>query len=433
MAAAQKVERTGPGLLPVALSPAGGSAAVRPAEDEWSGPGGPARRPPFRWSTLLWSMVYPQRGHRILPTMPGIVLVGLSFGIGTAAYNSSSNILFITLSLLLTCLILSGLLSWLNLRGVRWRLLLAPPLRAGHDAVVALELRNQKRFLPTYGLWFEFAGRPVEPNVVQRAESTVTAKGSEVRAAFARAEAAESRGRVALTGRLDPRGEGRVEWVVRPERRGRLRVELVSVGSLFPFGFLRKDIGTGLAVDTIVWPAPAAYRRHSVAAARRVTGGERVARAGSGGDLLALRRYSAGDSHRMIHWKASARMRTLLVRQFAAEHAEGFSIWLRTDAGLWPRPEQFELLISLVATLAEDLFRGGRLRDVAIDAEPPAAVRRIHDLEMWLNRLAVAGPAVQAERLAGEVTVARQNVMTFVPEGARGVAAYVDGQKAASA
>lgn len=399
---------------------------------DWSGPGGPARRPRFTWSALLWSLVYPQRGHRILPTIPGVVLIALSFGIGTAAYNSSSNILFITLSLLLTCLILSGVLSWLNLRGVRWRLQLAPPLRAGHDAVVALDLRNGKRFLPTYGLWFEFCGRPVAPAGEQRAEATITARGAEVRAALARADATESRGRMPLGGRLDPRSEGRVEWMVRPERRGRFRVELVSVGSLFPFGFLRKDIGTGVAVDTIVWPAPTEYRRHAVASARRVTGGERVARAGHGGDLLALRRYSAGDSHRMIHWKASARMRTLLVRQLAAESAEGYSIWLRTDAGLWPRPEQFELLISLVATLAEDLFRRSQLRDVAIDAEPPRAVRRVHDLEMLLNKLAVAQPAAQAERIPGECTVARQNVMTFVPDGARGVAAYVDGQKAAS-
>jgi uncharacterized protein (DUF58 family) len=405
----------------------------RDRADEWSGPGGPARRPRFSWSALLWSLVYPQRGHRILPTIPGVVLMALSFGIGTAAYNSSSNILFITLSLLLTCLMLSGVLSWLNLRGVRWRLQLTPPLRAGHDAVVALDLRNRKRFLPTYGLWFEFAGRPVAPADRQRAEATITAKGAEVRAALAQADAAECRGRVPLGGRLDPRGEGRVEWVVRPAQRGRFRVELVSVGSLFPFGFLRKDIGTGLAADTIVWPAPTEYRRHGGVAARRVTGGERVARAGHGGDLLALRRYSAGDSHRMIHWKASARMRTLLVRQFAAENAEGYSIWLRTDAGLWPQPEQFELLISLAATLAEDLFRSSQLRDVAIDAEPPMTVRRVHDLEMLLNQLAVAQPAVQAERLAGETTVARQNVLTFVPEGARGVAAYVDGQKAASA
>ena len=73
---------------------------------------------------------------------------------------------------LLACLILSGVLSWLNLRGVAWRLQLAGPLRAGHDASAALELRNEKTFLPTYGLWFDFAARSLGGKVRQRAEST---------------------------------------------------------------------------------------------------------------------------------------------------------------------------------------------------------------------------------------------------------------------
>jgi uncharacterized protein (DUF58 family) len=401
--------------------------------EAWSGPGGGERKPRFTWNAFLWSLVHPARGHRILPTVAGVVLIGLSLGIGTAAYNSSSNILFLTLSLLLACLILSGVLSWLNLRRVRWRLRLAPPLRAGHDATAVLELKNGKRFLPTYGLWFEFAGRTVDRSTVQRAEATVTAKGIDVKAVWAKAGGAEHQGRVPLAGRLDPRGETRVEWGLKPARRGRLRVELASVGSLFPFGFLRKDIGTDVAVETVVWPAPVDYRRHEVLTHRRTAGGERTARAGSGGDLRALRRYAAGDSHRLIHWKASARTRTLLVRQFAAESAESYGIWLRTDADVWTRPEQFELLVGFAATLAEDLFRGGRLREFAIDAEPPRPVRRVHDLERVLDRLAEARPREEVPASGTTAPTAGQNVLTFAPDGTRGVIATLDGQVAASA
>ena len=415
--------------------------AAEPAEF-WGGPGVRAGvRRTFTWSGLLWALVHPQRGHRIVPTLPGVLLIGLAMGIGTAAYNSSSNILFITLALLLGCLVLSGVLSWLNLRGVGWRLRLAAPLRAGHDAIVGLELRNRKTFLPTYGLWFELAARTLDPAVAQRAESTVTGRGIDVRAMLAKAEAAVTRGRLALRSRLEPAGEVRLEWGCKPERRGVLRVELAGVGSLFPFGFLKKEIGTEMSAEAVVWPAAVEYRRHAVIAARRPAGGERLARAGTGGDLHALRRYAVGDSHRLIHWKASARTQTLLVRQFAAENAEGFSLWLRTDAGVWTRPEQFELLVSFCGSLAEDLFRAGRLTGVAIDAGAPMPVRRVHDLEGFLDRLATVRCAEDGGRgpEGGGRTAAepgeargRRNVMTFAPDGARGVVALVDGERAAS-
>jgi uncharacterized protein (DUF58 family) len=409
----------------------------------WFGPGQrKTERTRFTWNKLLWALVWPQRGHRIVPTLPGLVLIGLSLGIGTAAYNSSSNILVITLSLLLACLILSGVLSWLNLRGVSWRLQLAPPLRAGHDAIVALELRNTKTFLPTYGLWFEFSARSTNPAAPQRAESTITGKNLNIRAMLAKAEQEEGHREVPLAGRLDPNGEGRVEWVFKPEKRGLLRVQLKSIGSLFPFGFLRKEVATDLVAEQVVWPAPIEYRRYAEATSRRIWGGERIPRPGTGGDLLSLRRYTTGDSHRLIHWKASARTGQLLVRQLAAESSEGYSLWLRTDAGIWTQAEQFETLISFVATLAEDLFRAGRLLGVAIDAERPISVRRVHDLEAFLDKLAVLRPVDEAIRMtpgaseAGdrdEFLVAKQNVMTFAPDGPRGVVAYVDGQKAASA
>lgn len=399
----------------------------------WSGPTLHGRSR-FRWSEFLWSLIYPTKNHRIMPTVPGLVLIGLALGIGSAAYNTASNILFITLSLLLTCLILSGVMSWLNVRGVCWRLLLQPPARAGQKTPVTLELWNRKALLPTYGLWFELTARPVATGP-QRAEATIRASSAEIRAAFSRIEQATARATLPLRERLDPGGQTRLDWLFTPQRRGMVRVELASVGSLFPFGFLRKNHGTRLRREIIVWPAPVEYRFTRTAAAARQAEGERVARPGASNDLLALRRYQPGDSHRLVHWKASARLRQLMVRQFAAESAEGFFLWIETPPGGWPREEQFELLCRFAATLAEDLFTAGRLAGAAVNEEEPLVIRRVRDLESFLDRLAVLElprETLNAPLKTDVVARMRRNVITFAPEGVRGVAAYIDGEKTAT-
>ncbi len=384
------------------------------------------------WNRLLWALVFPRRHQRIVPTVSGTLLISVALGIGTAAYNSANNILFITLAVLLACLVLSGVLSWLNLRGVEWRLDVAPPLRVGHVAVVSLGLRNSKSFLPTYGLWFDVEAKPEQDGPPAVVESTITGKGIDVRAALAKAEAVDARGQLVLRERLDPRGEVRLDWTFQPVRRGRLLVDLVGVGSLFPFGFLRKTFSTEQRAERLVWPAAVEYRRHAAASERLPAGSERAPQAGSGGDLWALRRYAPGDSHRLIHWKASARSQTLLVRQFAAESTTGFALALDTSATIWTRPEQFELLVSFCATLAEDLFRLGQLESARIDDEAPRPMRRVRDLEQFLDRLAVVQP--RTESPAGGGSTARlRNVLTFTPDGARGVIAIVNGEKAASA
>ncbi len=358
-----------------------------------------------RWRTLLWSLVYPHRGERILPTVPGTLLITVAMGIGMAAYNTSSNILFITLSLLLACLVSSGVLSWLNIRGVAWRLRVTPPLRVGQEHSVTLELTNHKRILPTYGLWFDFK---------------VTGLSKSVRRA--------------LGGRLDPQGETRLEWTMRPERRGVLAVEMVAVGSVFPFGFLRKIIGSELKREMLVWPAPVEYRRFTMGAWRQLGVGEQRATVGHSGDLLALRPYAQGDSHRLVHWKASARLRRIMVRQFSTEMQAGFALWMQTSAEVWTRPEQFELLCRFAATLAEDYFRAGRLTSVALNDDAPQAVRSVRELELFLDRIALAALVDQPyQPSAGGGAGNLSNRLTFAPDGARGVLAYVDGLKAAAA
>ena len=356
------------------------------------------------WRRLLWGLVFPRRGQRVMATVPGVVLIGLSMGVGVAAYNSSSNILFITLSLLLGCLVLSGVLSWLNFRGLSWRLEVAAPMRAGREHPVAIFLRNEKNLLPAYGLVFEV---------------TATSEG-------------EPR-QLVLRDRLDPQGEAQVDWTVCPAKRGVERVELAFVGSLFPFGFLRKSLAGDMRCDVLVWPAPVEYRRFPSAVWRRAQPGEPVARSGQNGDLFALRGYQAGDSRRQIHWKASARLRRLVVRQFSTDSSEAFTLWLKTSKGLWKNAAQFELLCSFVATLVEDLFKQGKLDAVSIDEGSVTPVRGVRDVEAFLDRLATLRPSEAAAALAKGAGFAKNSILTFEPDGSRGVIAYVDGEKTAAA
>jgi uncharacterized protein (DUF58 family) len=416
--------------------------------DEWSAPTFGGRRR-FRWSEFLWGLVYPTRNNRVTPTVSGLMLIGLAFAIGSAAYNAANNILFITLSLLLGCLILSGVMSWFNLRNVCWRLQVPRPLRAGQEAPVTLELWNRKRLVPTYGLWFELLARPV-PRGPQRAEATIRATSGQIRAAFARLEEVTERAILPQRERLDAGGRARLDWLFTPARRGLVRVDLTRVGSLFPFGFLRKSHGTRVRHEAIVWPAPVAYQFTRAAASPRQADGERIARPGASNDLLALRRYQTGDSHRLIHWKASARLRQLMVRQFAAETTEVYFLKIETPVGRWPYEEPFELMCGFAATLAEDLFTEARLAGAVINTANPVAIRSVRNLESFFDELALldrepperntgtvanagAGPDGADRGFGSLAGRARWHVVTFAPEATRGVAAYIDGTKTATA
>lgn len=404
----------------------------------WHGPGAPAaNRRELTWHRVLWALVFPKKRHRIALTLPGVFLMVLAMGIGTAAYNTASNILFITLSLLLACLLLSGLLSWFNFMNLSWRLRPQGPWRAGHETLVTVEVRNGKRWLPTYSLWFELA---TQPRHIPAPESTgKEPKMSEILAA---AEKHITRGRVHLHERIEAGGAVALEWGVKPTRRGEALVELASVGSLFPFGFLRKNLGTDARQSVLVWPAQVEYEWTGGVSAHTGTQGRRTARAGTGDDLLALRKYQLGDSHRLIHWKASARLGQMMVRQFAAESHDGYVLSLDASPDLWPRAEQFELVCSLAGTMAEDLFAVGRLRAVCLNGGPWRETRRLRDVEAWLDDLARlevgengggVPPANQARPEAGLHRNATHNLITFAPDGARGVGAFVNGRKTASA
>ncbi len=369
----------------------------------WEGPGAPLRRRRGLKGVAMrvLFMIIPPRSQRFLPTVTGYLLIFVAVGLCISAYNTGSNILFVSLSLILSALLLSGALSWVNFRGTSWRMLADPPFRASKKGAVLVELRNDKRLLPTYSIWFRLKS---------------IRSGSD--------------GRLFLERRLDPGRTGRIKWVFEPKERGVETVTLSGAVSEFPFGFLRKSVGGSLSLEILVWPRRIAYEHRESGATREFAlQGKSHVRVGQGEDLINLRNYQRGDSHRLIHWKASAKSRKLQVRQFTAENQAGYFFFLDTAEALWWTEEQFDRVCRFVFTLAEDFFQANRILGASIDDRPAAYFHRYVDLAGFFDTLATLNMTARDRHLTPPL---HDNLVTFESNGGSGIIARCAGESIAT-
>lgn len=345
---------------------------------------------------LFLRQILPRHLQRTKLTLIGWLLILAAMGIGTAAYNTSSNILFMTLSLLLSSLVLSGLLSQINFHKLSWTLRPPEHLQAGETGTAKVVLQNRKRIFPSMCLTLHVGG-----------------------------SGANKTRRVYLEHALGAGETSCLEWTFEPGSRGRYTVFLNGLESMFPFGFIRKVAGRRETASILVWPSRADYTFHSSAGGRRFLTGLSKRRAGVGSDLLNVRHYEKGDPPRLIHWKASARLNKLMTRQLAQEGESGYHVHVANDTRHWAEAS-FERLCSVVCALCEDLFRAGRLEAVAIAGGDPLLIRGLRELHRVFDDLAVLKP-VEVRSTPKVSVMARHNLITFKPLGEGGVAIYVDG------
>jgi uncharacterized protein (DUF58 family) len=337
---------------------------------------------------LLWMLILPPRGHRTMPTLTGILLVIVSIGFGSAAYNNNSNILFMTFSLLIAVMVLSLVLALLNFRRVRWRLAHIPRLREGEKAAVVLELHNGKRLLPSYALALR-----------TRMGTTLTAgeeRGSGFRIFRRKRKPKAEDTLLPLDGAVGPDQRQTLDWLITPPQRGLLPLTVESLESSYPFSFFSKAAGEAQTVEAPVWPGRVRYTFRPPGGRRQGRAGDSRRKPGGGPELIGLRDYKPGDSQKGVHWKASAKVGKLMVKETAEEQLDGYVLHIETDAQLWGAAgPRFETLCRLVASLAEDLHHQGRLLAISVDAEPVRPIRSLHDLHGFFDQLAVLTPTGQ--------------------------------------
>lgn len=135
--------------------------------------------------------------------------------------------------------------------------------------------------------------------------------------------------------RVPPRGEAREVLPVVPARRGHETSEApFAIDSIGPLGLGVRRGALPLPWEVRVYPALTTLRRRAAVAQalrRREQGRQPLRRLGEGRLFESLRDFVPGDDPRLIDWKATARRRKPITRQFEAERRQ--QVLLVLDAG----------------------------------------------------------------------------------------------------
>ncbi|PYS46178.1 MAG: hypothetical protein DMF68_19865, partial [Acidobacteria bacterium] len=274
-------------------------------------------------------------------TKGGVIFLGVLAVVAFAAWNTGNNLLFLLFSLLASTLFVAWAAARASLRDLIVSARFPDHIYAGEPAPVIVIIRNTKRFLPSFSILVEARG-PIDKE--ERKEKRRRRK----RVRF-------SKRTLAYFMYVPHRAaaEQRVEQLF--DRRGHELITGFELSTRFPFGFFRRRRRLRARdVDIVVYPRPEPLGDElhllPMNAGRLIS-----ARRGAGGhDLFSLRDYHPQDDLRHIDWKATARARRLIVREFTAEDERRMTIALDTkghDADAKDFVARFERGVTLAASL----------------------------------------------------------------------------------
>jgi uncharacterized protein (DUF58 family) len=324
-----------------------------------------AKRTPLRWISYKMEYKITKEGWIYFA---GIMIVAL------AALNTGNNLLFLILASLIAIILMSGILSSITLSGMEMRLELPEHIFAGQPVRAQVELENEKLTLPSFSLRVE---------ALQAKNGAATAL-LETPAYFPY---------------VPKRERVRQGVPITFARRGAYRQDVFRIVTRFPFGFLQKARRVELRAQALVYPS-VEPTRDFFEILPALQGALESLSKGGGHDLYALRAYMPTDSARHVHWKASARSGSLMVREFTREddcrvllvldpHVSAGNGDLRAGSKS-NASERFERAVTLCASIAWHFFeRNAQLQFRSAGLETPLAAAE-QNIFAILRHLALA-------------------------------------------
>ena len=316
---------------------------------------------PSRWRSILEAARRALSGGvRQQVTLFGVIYSLAIVLVGTAAFLSGNNLVFLILSILFAAMLVSGFISRLSLAALRLEFFLPDHIAARRPLQCKVAIENEKWLMPSFSIHLsrvDQPGRKVESIVYM---PVIPAKS---------------------------RVEAPLELLF--PRRGTQHNNQFLFSTRFPFGFTERRIEVDVKHDILIYPCldPQPGFEDLLAS---LEGEIESHFRGIGDDFYLIRPYSYHDSARFVDWKASAHTGELQVREFARNQDREVELMLDLNVPLG-FDDWFEHAVDCAAYLSWSLALDGirlRLRTQDADLRVPGEA----DVYAILRYLALVAP-----------------------------------------
>jgi uncharacterized protein (DUF58 family) len=184
----------------------------------------------------------------------------------------------------------SGILGWLNIRGLHMRVELPDEIYAGMATLATVRLVNAKRFFPSFLLCTRVLGKSVTTYLLKN-------------------------------------GAGETNSFVHTfPFRGAQSIPSAEICSPFPINFFVRCRRTTLGLEFPVFPAPLAGAGSSHPENPLRQGDASTFRKGNDGEFSRIADYTGNEPMKLIHWRLSAKFEEFKVKEMSATSGEPLMI-----------------------------------------------------------------------------------------------------------
>lgn len=270
-------------------------------------------------------------------TMEGKYLVFITLAIGFAAVNTGVNLLYLLLAMLLSIIVASGILSELTLKKLNWEIDLPSETIVSYDTIAVIKVHNKKRYFSSFSL---------EGNLLVDDDSGIIQKNG-----------------VLLKLKAGQKGQMLIQLVF--PKRGKQKINGISIGTRFPFSFFSKSRHYEFKRSVVVLPkgeesVSNIFNRLLI---KQDENFKTYNKKGQALEFYSVREMNSDDDWRYVHWKKTAVWQQFAIKEFEETTGKKVTIFLTASQSskfvYEKREEGIEIAASIVRLLVDKNFYVG--------------------------------------------------------------------------